>query len=359
MVSDNQSTQSHLRPKFFGLGNVSRLKLIAALILLCGCGALVFYLCILSLLGPVDVASSTEEVVQITHGMTATRIGSLLAEKGLIKSVLLFRLASTLGRSNRSLKAGEYVLSKNMGTFQILNKIAAGEAALFPFTIPEGVTLSQIAGYWEERKFGSANDFAEALRDPIFRKKYDIDSDDLEGYLFPDTYMLPHGISERDVIDEMLRQFSKNMSHLMAARADLDVNTDINLSRHQIVSLASIIEKEAMVAEERPIISAVFHNRLRRGRKLESCATVLYSLGYPRRKLTNDDLRNTDSPYNTYIHTGLPPGPICNPGRDSIAAALAPSEDGFLYFVSKNDGTHYFTASYNDFLKAKRRYRDS
>ena len=110
----------------------------------------------------------------------------------------------------------------------------------------------------------------------------------------------------------------------------LDVNTDMNLSRHQVVSLASIIEKEAMVAEERPIISAVFHNRLRRGRKLESCATVLYSLGYPRRKLTNEDLRNTDSPYNTYIHKGLPPGPICNPGRDSIAAALDPSEDGFL-----------------------------
>jgi len=357
MAPDNQSAQNHLQSKFLGLGNVSRLKLIAALVFLCGCGALIFYLSILSLLGPVDVASPTEEVVQITHGMTATKIGSLLAEKGLIRSVFLFRLASTLGKSNRSLKAGEYVLSKNMGTFQILNKIAAGEVALFPFTIPEGVTLSRIAGYWEERKFGAADDFTEASRDPIFQKKYDIDSDSLEGYLFPDTYMFPHGISERDAIDEMLRQFDKNMSHLMTAKAGLDSNTDLNLSRHQVISLASIIEKEAMLAEERPIISAVFHNRLRRGRKLESCVTVLYSLGYPSRKLTNEDLRNTDSPYNTYIHKGLPPGPICNPGRGSIAAALDPSEDGYLYFVSKNDGTHYFTESYNDFLKAKRRYR--
>jgi UPF0755 protein len=132
-----------------------------------------------------------------------------------------------------------------------------------------------------------------------------------------------------------------------------------NFSLHEVISLASIIEKEAKVEYERPIISAVFHNRLRLGRKLESCVTVLYSLGYPRRKLTERDLRNTRSPYNTYIHPGLPPGPICNPGLGSITAALNPSKDRYLYFVSKYDGTHYFAESYREFLNAKRKYQDS
>ena len=172
-----------------------------------------------------------------------------------------------------------------------------------------------------------------------------------EGYLFPDTYMLPRGISASEVIDGMLRQFNKNMSSLTGKKSN-------TLSRHEAVSLASIIEKEAKMDEEKPIISAVFHNRLKRGRRLESCATVLYSLGYPNRKLTHEDL-STKSPYNTYIHKGLPPGPICSPGRAAIAAALNPSDHRYLYFVSKNDGTHYFTESYNDFLNAKRRYRDS
>ncbi|MFC1713865.1 endolytic transglycosylase MltG [Candidatus Poribacteria bacterium] len=339
---------------------MSKLKLIVAIVFLCGCGVLISYLFIFSLLGPADDTSSTEEVIQIKPGMSATEIGSLLAEKGFIKSILLFRLASTLSRSNRSLKAGEYVLSRDMGTFQILRKIAAGEAVLYPFTIPEGVLLSRVAGYWEERGFGTAEDFLDVSRESVIREKYKIDSDSLEGYLFPDTYLFPHGISEREAIDKMLRQLDKNVSDLMAAGrvAESADTTAIDLSRHEIISLASIIEREAGVEKEKPIISAVFHNRLRRDRKLESCATVLYSLGYPRRKLTNKDLRNTKSPYNTYVHKGLPPGPICNPGSGSIAAAISPSKDKYLYFVSKNNGTHYFTENYNDFLNAKRRYKD-
>lgn len=361
MISDQEPLESSLRSRSRVLGSMSRLKLIVVLIFLGGCGALILYLYISSLLGPADNASATEEVIQITPGMSATEIGSLLAEKGFIRSILLFRLASTVSGTNRSLKAGEYVLSRDMGTFQILNKIASGEAILYPFTIPEGVTLSRIAGYWEERGFGTAEDFLRTSREPAIRKRHNIDFDSLEGYLFPDTYMFPHGISEREAIDKVLRQFNRNVSDLMELTEDLKSTDAVGMkfSRHKVISLASIIEREAGVEEEKPIISAVFHNRLRRGRKLESCATVLYSLGYPRRKLTNKDLKNTKSPYNTYMHKGLPPGPICNPGRNSIAAALSPSKDRYLYFVSKNDGTHYFTENYNDFLNAKRRYRDS
>ena len=182
---------------------------------------------------------------------------------------------------------------------------------------------------------------------------YNIDANSLEGYLFPDTYMFPRGTSAREAVSEMLRQFDNTMSHLMMAKSD-----DVDFSIHEVISLASIIEKEAKLDDEKPIISAVFHNRLKRGRRLESCATVRYGLGYPRRKLTDRDLKDTNSPYNTYVYKGLPPGPICSPGQRSIAAALNPSKDRYLYFVSKNDGTHYFTESYRKFLDAKRRYKD-
>ena len=332
--------------------HTSRPRFWVALVIVLVSGILALYVYSSRLLGPVGGDPAAEELIQIRPGMNATEIGTLLAERGLIKSVFMFRVASALNGTSRSLKAGEYALSGDMGTFQILRKIASGEAALYAFTIPEGVTISQIAGYWQGRGFGTVDDFIKTTRDPEIREKHGINSDSLEGYLFPDTYMFPHGISEREAIDEMLRQFDKNMSDLM------DGMVKSELSRHEVISLAAIIEKEAKLEEEKPVISAVFHNRLRRGRKLESCATVLYSLGYPRRKLTTSDLKNTRSPYNTYIHKGLPPGPICSPGRGSIAAALNPSGDRYLYFVSKNDGTHYFTESYNDFLNAKRRYKD-
>ena len=359
MISNRHSLKSRLHAIAQGLKRMLRLKYAVILVALYLLGTLL-YLFATSVLGPVDDASAAEEVIQISSGMSAMEIGNLLVEKRLIKSVLMFRLASILNGTSRSLKAGEYTLSRDMGTFQILSKIASGEAALYAFTIPEGVTLSRIAGYWEERGFGTADDFVRASGNSEIRKKYGIDSDSLEGYLFPDTYMLPHGISEQEAIDEMLRQFDKNIWGLMDGDANSGTASTVKteLSRHEVISLASIIEKEAKLEEEKPIISAVFHNRLRRGRKLESCATVLYCLDYSRRKLTRDDL-NTKSPYNTYIHEGLPPGPICSPGLSSIAAALNPSKDRFLYFVSKNDGTHYFTESYRDFLNAKRRYKDS
>jgi len=332
---------------------MSGLKFAVALILLYAYGVLIFYLCISSLLGPAG-GPLAEEIIQIDPGMSAAEISSLLARRGFIRSALLFRLTSIISGTSRSLKAGEYSFSMDMNMFRILRKIATGEVVLYRFAIPEGFDVSQIAGLWGEKGFGAAVDFVEASRDPAMREKHGVDSDSLEGYLFPDTYMFPHGISEREAIDEMLNQFNKKTLHIMKAKP-----AEIGLSLHEAISLASIIEKEAKVEYERPIISAVFHNRLRQGCKLESCATVLYSLGYPSRKLTDDDLKNTLSPYNTYIHTGLPPGPICNPGLGSIAAALNPSKDRYLYFVSKDDGTHYFTESYSDFLDAKRKYQGS
>jgi len=355
--------KNRLRSKAFSLrARISWPKIALALVFQYAYGILLSYLCVSRLLEPVEGPSATEEIVMISPGMSAMQIGSLLAKRGYIRSAFLFRLTSALNGTSQSLKAGEYVLNANMSMFQIMGKIAAGEVALYRFTIPEGFTLSQIARRWEDEGFGAATDFIQVSRDPAMRKKHGIDSNDLEGYLFPDTYTFSHGISEREAIDGMLSQFSKKISRLMNAETGLKpASAEINLSRHEVVSLASIIEKEAKVEHEKPIISAVFHNRLRRGLKLQSCATVLYGLGYPRRKLTNRDLKDTSSPYNTYVYKGLPPGPICNPGESSIAAALNPSKDNYLYFVSKNDdtGTHYFAKNYKDFQKAKRKYQNS
>lgn len=348
----NWSTTAH------GLNSAPGLKIAVTLAAVCILGGVILHLSASSLFGPIDKDNSVEEVVEINPGMSAAEIGSLLEEKGYIRSVLTFRLASRLNGTGRSLKAGEYVLSKNMNTFQILRKISSGEAVLYSFTIPEGFTLPQIAEFWEKRKFGTAEDFVKATKEPSIREKYNIDFDNLEGYLFPDTYMFPRGMTASEAIDKMLHQYDKNMAELLMKNSEDGSVEKMTFTRHEVLSLASIIEKEAMVDAEMPIISAVFHNRLKRGRRLESCVTVLYSLGYPRRKLTIRDLRETKSPYNTYRNKGLPPGPICSPGRSAIAAALNPSEDKYLYFVAKNDGTHYFTENYSDFLNAKRRYKD-
>lgn len=327
-------------------------RLLAALILLFGCGVLISYLCVAHLLGPVGGSPSTEEV-RVSSGMSAAEIGDLLEERRLVRSAFLFRLTSLLSRNSRSLKSGEYALTRNMTTFQIMSKIAAGETILYRFAVPEGLTVSQVAGLWEQHGFGAAADFIEASREPTMREKHGVDAESLEGYLFPETYMFPRGISAAEAIDEMLRQFAVKVLHLMK---DCDKGTSLSL--HDVISLASIIEKEAKIEEERPRISSVFHNRLSSGRKLESCVTVLYGLGYPRRGLTEADLRDARSPYNTYVYSGLPPGPICNPGLGSIAAALNPAESKYLYFVSKNDGTHYFAETYTEFLRAKRKYQD-
>lgn len=360
MIPGRQSLKNGSWLRFSDLGSgISMNRFIAVMVLLLACGVLLFCLCAYNLLGPVDSSSSAEETIFIRHGMNAAEIGSVLTERGFIRSAPVFRLASMLRGASKSLKAGEYVFSRDMSMLQILRKIEDGITVLYKFTIPEGFALRQIARLWEEKGFGLAVDFSEVARDPAMLEKYGVDSKNLEGYLFPDTYMFPHGISEREAVDKMLHQFGKKMSDLSEVGDMANYGSkDLTLSRHEIISLASIIEREAKVEQEKPIISSVFYNRLMRGRKLESCATVLYSLGYPGRKLTENDLKNTQSPYNTYLHKGLPPGPICSPGLGSIAAAFNPSDDKYLYFVSKNDGTHYFAETYRDFLNAKRKYRD-
>lgn len=313
-------------------------------------GFFIVYFCIAEILAPVSNEHYSEDIIQITPGMGVLEIGKLLEGKGFIKNAFIFQFVSLLKGNYHSLKAGNYAISSNMSMLAILERISSGNGVFYRFTIPEGFTTIEIARLWEEKGLGRACDFMKELSNPSIAKKYGISANSLEGYLFPDTYIFSYGISEREAIFMMLDQFFKKVPSII----DKSLS---ELSMHEIISLASIIEKEAKVEKERPLISAVFHNRLRLDQKLESCATVLYGLGYPQRELNYHDLKDPTSYYNTYVYKGLPPGPICNPGISSILAAVNPSKENYLYFVSKNDGTHYFTEDYNDFLRAKKKYR--
>jgi UPF0755 protein len=351
-INDANSKNS-LHPILLGLkSKLSRAKTITTLIILYTFGIFILYSCISQLLSPVGGNPITEEVIRISPGTNILEAGTMLAEKRFIKSPLIFQLTGILSGTSRSLKVGDYAINTGMSVPEIIKKLVSGESILYKFTIPEGLTISEIARMWDEAGFGTSAKFLETANDPSWRTKYGISSSSLEGYLFPNTYMFPRGISEHEAIEIMLNQFMKEVLPVVKQKP-----SNVNLSFNEIISLASIIEKEAKAGEERPIVSAVFHNRLKINMKLESCPTVLYGLGYPNRELTYDDLRNTNLRYNTYVYKGLPPGPICNPGIKSILAAINPSNNDYLYFVSKNDGTHYFTQNYNDFLSAKRKYQ--
>ena len=238
-----------------------------------------------------------------------------------------------------------------MSPREIIHQLKAGKVVHRHFVVPEGLTVAQIAQLFEDEGFGTAESFNRAARDLQWQKRYGIEENSLEGYLFPNTYKLVDGIPAAKVIKMMLDEFNRNWTRERTEEAE-----SINFSPQEIITLASIIEKEAKIDSERPLISAVFHNRLKRGWKLEADPTVLYALGNPLRALTTRDLK-FDSSYNTYVNRGLPPAPICNPGLASIMAALRPAESSHLYFVAIGDGKHYFSNTLAEHNRVVRRIR--
>jgi len=296
--------------------------------------------------GPIG-DTAEDKIISITAGMDSHKIAQLLAEEKLIKSQSAFLILARLNGSGRRLKAGQYKLNAKLSVVQILRKLVNGEVIKQRLVIPEGFTIAQMAHLWEAKGLGKASDFDRATKDANLLQKYRIAAYSLEGYLFPNTYEVTYNVTAEMFIERMLQEFNRNFTKELRQEAD-----DLGLSVHEIVTLASIIEKEAKVDYERPIISAVFHNRLRKGWKLEADPTVLYALGNPKRNLTYDDLK-TNSPYNTYIHKGLPPGPICNPGIASIIAAVRPDQKPYMYFVAMGNGTHYFSKTLNEHRNAK------
>jgi len=295
--------------------------------------------------------AAVTKTVEIPPGSTAGEIGDMLEAEGVIADRWAFVAYVRMNKLDGELKAGRYELSSEMTVPEIANRIAAGEVALTKFTVPEGYRLTEIAGAAEAAGLCSAEDFLAACEagDPKGRLP---DGASLEGYLFPDTYLFDSGATADEVVAVMLDRFFEVMTDENIERVEAGGRT-----LQDVVILASLVEREALVDEERPLVAAVFVNRLEKGMMLGSCATVIYALGYVPERITLEDLK-IDSPYNTYINPGLPPGPICSPGEASLRAAVDPADADYLYFVSNGDGTHTFTTTYAEHERLRLEMRD-
>ncbi|KUK12294.1 MAG: Aminodeoxychorismate lyase [Moorella sp. 60_41] len=307
-----------------------------------------------SLMAPAGEEGAPPVKVTIPPGATAAEIGRLLEDRGIIRSASAFRFYAARQKADQHLKPGVYLLSPGEPLFRILEQLVAGRVMEEKFTIPEGFTLKQIARLLADKGLVTEDEFWQAAARPYdypFLEGLSPASNYLEGFLFPDTYRVPAGASAETIIRLMLDRFQQVYSEIEKERAPgLELNT------LEIVTLASIVEKEAKLDRERPLIAGVFLNRLRRGMKLESCATVEYLLEEPKPVLTYEDLQ-IDSPYNTYQVMGLPPGPIASPGRASLLAALNPARTDYLYFAARPDGSHEFSRSWREHLAAVSRYQ--
>lgn len=307
--------------------------------------------------GPVDPSSDKVVEVEIPSGYATPQIASLLSEKGLISDEKVFRLVSRVEGKDSGFKAGVYSLSKSMSLEEILSSLTEGgmDIGVETFTVPEGYEVRQIADLLSEKSLVDREKFVSLTRDAsAYKESYSfLDSVPagmgLEGYLYPSTYQVSEQEENKEeaIVKMMLDEFGSVYTKELEAKAE-----SLGLDTNEAITLASIVEREAQVESERKTISAVFHNRIREQMNLQSCATVQYILEERKPNLSYDDIA-IESPYNTYIHAGLPPAPIASPGKASIEAALDPEKVDYLFFVAKGDGSHTFSMTYEEHLKAQ------
>ncbi|SDE59423.1 endolytic transglycosylase MltG [Sporomusa acidovorans] len=288
-------------------------------------------------------------IVNIKAGTSAKVIAEELERQHLIKNPFVFRFAAKLQGLENSLQAGEYSLSPSMSVRQILTMMTQGQTAYQQITIPEGYTVDQIADLLAEKKLANPDRFKTLAKSyapflymaPNPNTKYSA-----EGFIFPDTYRVVKGATEEEILTMMVKQFDAKLTPEIRQEA-----ARRGLSIRDAIILASLIEKEAKLKDEQPIIAGVFANRLKQDMPLQSCATIQYIIGYPKPELTIQDTQIA-SPYNTYQSTGLPPGPIANPGMDAIKAVLTADKTDYLYFVADKQGRHHFSRTYEEHLAA-------
>jgi UPF0755 protein len=298
------------------------------------------------------------KVIMIKKGMNLRKISTILEQEGIIKNKELFiGMANLLGK-RAEIKAGEYEFHTHMLPLEVLDTLVKGQVKRHLVTIPEGYTLSQIAQLLEDLNIVGKKTFIQKATSPTFISSLDLSNtamagkiSTLEGYLFPDTYHLIREMDPAEIIQMMVYKFNKVFGQDLAIRA-----SQMGVSQREAIVLASIIEKETPLSKERPLVSAVFHNRLKRNIPLQSDPTVIYGIKDFDGNLTKAHLLKP-TPYNTYISPGLPPTPICNPGKESILAALYPAPVPYLYFVSKNDGSHYFSVDIEEHNRAVWKYQ--
>lgn len=291
------------------------------------------------------------KVVFIPDGSTFHQVAALLEREQLIRSRSAFVLLGRTQSADRKIRAGEYELNAGMPPAEILSKLLSGQVVLHPVTIPEGLTMTQIAEVIAQHGLADRDELMRLVRDRAFIASLGIKADTVEGYLYPDTYKFPKTAKAKDIIATMVDHLRQVYSPELQVRAQ-----ELNLTQHEVLTLASVIEKETGADDEREEISAVFHNRLKKRIPLQSDPTVIYGLPAFDGNIHKKDL-SSPSPYNTYRVPGLPPGPIANPGIQAIRAALYPSNSRALYFVSRNDGTHQFSATLTEHNQAVEKYQ--
>jgi UPF0755 protein len=292
-----------------------------------------------------------EVVFTVAPGASLGEIAQGLEREGLVRSASAIEWIARLRGQSGELRSGEYALSASQTPSQILSQLASGKTLSYPVVLPEGFNAAQIGARLAAEGLVDEAAFARAIRDPELIASLGISAPSLEGYLFPETYLLPRGLSAPEIARIFAGQF------LAVWREIEPLAAKQGLSQHQVVTLASIVEKETGAPAERALVAGVFRNRLKRGMRLESDPTVIYGIADFDGNLRRRDLEDEANPYNTYRIAALPPGPIASPGEASLRAVVNPAPSNYLYFVARNDGTHLFSSTFREHSQAVDRYQ--
>jgi len=289
--------------------------------------------------------------INIPKGTSLSEIGNILQEKNVINNKRTFTMAvKTLGHE-KNIPSGTYTLRNARSNRGIIQQLVYGAPSLKNVTVLEGWRMDDIAAVLEKKIGINKKKFLRLCKDQELVKLFELDGNSFEGYLFPDTYYFAEGLDAIVVLTKMVNEFKENMTLSMKVRAE-----ELGMSQLEIITLASIIEGEAIYDDERATISAVYHNRLEKGMRLQADPTIQYIIEDGPRRLLNEDLK-IESEYNTYLKSGLPPGPINNPGKESLIAALYPAVNDYIYFVARGDGYHTFSKTEKEHNKAKRKFQ--
>ena len=309
---------------------------------------------LIALYKPYQGYLGSQQIITIPLGQTTSQIALNLQNQGIIRSSLLFQWYVRLGYTSSSLKAGEYRFQNAVNLSEVATKIQKGLVNYYKVTVREEMTIREIIRQFNSEGFGAVKNYQRALQEISLIADLDPLANNLEGYLFPETYFVTRSMTESEIVATMVKEFRTVWTADRSQRAG-----EIGLTMREVITLASLIEKETSLPEERPLVSAVFQNRLRKNIKLACDPTVIYAVKQIKEYdgIINQSDLALDSPYNTYRYAGLPPGPIANPGLESIDAALHPADVNYLYFVSKNDGSHFFSSNYRNHHRAVQRYQ--
>jgi UPF0755 protein len=324
------------------------LALLAGLSLAAGAAVL---MSLLDRLEPADPTSLDEVAFTVERGQGLRPVANALEAADLIRDADALTLLARFRGWESALKAGEYGLSAGWTSERILEQITSGRVRTYTAVLPEGIRASEIADRLDDAGLTSREEFLRVISDEEFAKSLGIPAPSLEGYLYPETYEIPRDLPPKELARILVQQFDVAWGEIEAQASNNGLN------KHEIVTLASIVEKETAAPEERPLIAGVFLNRLRKGMRLETDPTVIYGIEDFDGNLRRRDLRNKQNPYNTYQIAGLPPGPIASPGAEALRAVVEPADTDYLYFVSRNDGTHVFSKTYRDHVNAVNRYQ--